>query len=291
MNARLNLFGAVSAAILAPATASALPSDCDEACLLQMADTFLGAVAAHDASLIEWNAYARWTLNGVELPFSEAVWALENEVSDAHRIVIPDVEAGEVGIITSWTFDGTPSLMAARLKVEWARLSEAEMIVVTQPAPPPTPPGTPPQPAPPGPQFAELGAPNPLFGETADQPESREALIAVADAYFDGVAADSPASVADDCARMENANPSDTCGDAGIFAPATEVAPRRYIADPSRGVVFAVARYNDDGVASERAPGSVLTGQMVKIVDGEVVAVEAVGERVFYYLPIGWGEK
>lgn len=285
----LNLLLAVSAAALMPAAATAAPpSECDRACLEAMADTFLRAVDESDASLIAWNAYGRWTMNGVELPFSEAVWGLENEMSDAHRIVVPDEAAGEVAIITTWTFDTVPSLMAARLKVEWGRLSGAETIVVTQPAPS-GPPGaqTPP---PPGPQFAELGAADPAFFETVDAPATREALIAVADAYFDGVAAGA-APAAADCTRVDNGAPAQGCADAGAFMPAVEVTPRRYLADPSRGLVFAVARLNDDGVASRQAPSSVLTGQVLKIVDGEVVRIEAVGERVFYYFPTGWDEQ
>lgn len=293
MNARLTILLAAAAplaAFLAPLPAAALPSECDEACLVAMAETFLTAVGEHDASLIAWNAYGSWTMNGIELPFSEAIWALENEMSGAHRIIVPDVEAGEVGVITTWTFDATPALMAARLKVEFGRLSEAETVIVTQPAPS-GPPGQQVAP-PPGPQFAELGAVNPAFAQAASAPASPGDLIAAADAYFDAMEAGAGLPLTADCTRVENGAPA-ACANAmadGPFAPAIEASPRRYLADPATGVVFVIARYNDDGVASQRAPGSVLTAQVLKIEGGDVAAAEVVGERVFYMLPTGWGE-
>lgn len=282
------LLAAVSAAALAPVAASALPSECDEACLVRTANDFLGAVGASDASLLDWNAYARWTLNGVELPFSEAVWGLVNEMSDAHRIVVPDVETGTVGVITTWTFDTTPSLMAARLKVDFGRLSEAETIVVTQPANPPAPPGSPQPPAIDWPQFAQLGAADPAFAAPVARPAPRAALIAAADAYIDGIVSGA-APLAADCARIDNGKAAESCAGTGIYRPVTEAAPRRYAAvDPARGLVFAVLRLNDDGAASRRAPGSVLLAAALKIEDGQVTRVETVGEDIFYYIPTGW---
>lgn len=285
---RLILAAAACASAFAasPALAQQHPSECDRACLEQTAQDFLAAVAAHDASLLDWNAYARWTLNGVELPFSEAIWGLENEVSGVRQIVVPDAETGEVGIVTTWTFDGTPALMAARLKVEWGRLSEAETIVVTQPGPS-GPPGAQ-VPPPPGPQFAELGALSPVFAETVAQPAARDALIVAADRWFDALASGGNATAAPDCVQTQNGAGAD-CSGPGAFAPVTEIAPRRYPAvDSSRGLVFAVARLNDDGAASQQAPGSTLAGYLLKIEDGQVAAAEAVGEAMFYYLPTGW---
>lgn len=287
---KTHLLSAAAALILSPAAALAAPSDCDEACLMQTANDFLNAVGESDPSLLEWTAYGRWTLNGFELPFSEAVWGLENEMSGAHRIIVPDAETGTVGIVANWTFDSTPSLMAARLKVEFGRLAEAETIVVTQPANPPVPPGSPQPPAVEWPAFAELGAADPVFSAPVAQPAARDALVAAAGAYLDGMIAGA-ASAAPDCARMDNGRAVEGCADTGIYGPVSEIAPRRYAAvDPARGLVFAVARLNDDGVASGQAPSSVLGAWVLKIEDGAVTRVESVGERVFYSLTTGWDE-
>mgnify|MGYP000374457518 CR=1 FL=1 len=268
--------GALCAAALAPAAVAA-PSECDRDCLVETAQDFLDAVAAHDASLLDWNAYARWTLNGIELPFSEAVWALENGVSDSYQYIVPDAETGEVGIVTTWTFDGTPALMAARLKVEWGRPSEAELIVNTQARDAET-------------DYAALA--NPLLGASTAIPEasrlSRDDLAGFADSYFDGLEAQAFGPVATSCARIVNGAPMESCG---LFEPehTDTVSPRRFAAvDPSRGLVFAIVRYNDDGVREGGAPNSTLAATVLRITNSEITRIETVAEGVHYMAPTGW---
>ena len=310
---------AVTALALASAGSAATAQDCDEACLRATADAFFDALVAHDPSMLDYNANARYTENGMELDFGDALWATASAAPERYRIYVPDPETGQIGMMATMEEFGSPSIMAARLKLERGRISEVEVIVNRQGQTSIS-------------QYAELDTPEPLFAEIIPPAErmERDALVAIANSYFDAIEEDDGtiAPFSERCARVENgaltagrsnrADPPSSTAEPGPFGDSgcadqlsrgsmdfiSSIDPRRIeVVDETRGLAFGIFRFNHDGDKAQLtlsdgtvvdtpafalSPSSTLIGELFRIEDGEIVRIEAIGEMVHYGAPTGW---
>src|SRR5688500_5692913 len=184
----------VAAALAASAAAvaqDAAQSGCDRQCLDGFVDTYLDALAAHDAKRARLAADVRMTENGVAVAPGEGLWKTAGARTD-YRIYAADVPAGQAGFIgTILQSDGKPLMLALRLTVVDRAIREVEMITGA----PFELPGSP-----------LVASPRPALSRTVPvrQRLSREQMIAVVERNFDGIVAADGSHFADDCQRVEN---------------------------------------------------------------------------------------
>lgn len=167
---------------------------CGRECLIGLLDRYLEAVLAHDPEMAPLAADFRGTQNAAPSLPGEGVWASVTDLGQLQRRYA-DPETGQalyVGLIGQ---GDTPYLVSLRIRVEAGRISEAEWLTS-------------------GPEMASFYNP---AGFVANPPpdaatapdasgETREAAIAAAQSYFDGIeAGDASAVLAyEDCFRIEN---------------------------------------------------------------------------------------
>jgi hypothetical protein len=259
-------------------------ADCDRACLEGMIDRYFAGVIADDPSLAPLAADVRFTENGQILPVGEGLWKSMKEAG-GYRIFVTDPDAGQVALITTVMEDhndpaqGTPSLLALRLKVEDGLITEIEQILERTAIPAPSYDAQgrlrPPQPT--AAQRVEArGQPREAFLAAVPENErmSRADLIATADKYFTGMQrndglGDYP--FGPDCDRIENGGQSTnvptpegqtrpdprtsngysaqwTCleqFESGLLYFVSRIRDRRWVAvDPERGLVAAFAFFD-----------------------------------------------
>jgi hypothetical protein len=293
---------------------------CGEECLTAVLDRFLAAMQAHDAAQAPLAAGARYTENGIELPFSKGLWRTYSGPG-SYRHVFADDDAGQVAMFASIKENGIDQLLMLRLKVESGAISEAEAIVQRRQST----------------SFINIEGLtlDPLWGERlapGDRP-TREQLIAAVDPYFDGLASGDGDSVpfADDCFRLENgittagvegqtrrvastptggqSRPLQGCSDqfnGGTTVYIQSVSPRRYlVVDEGRGLVFGMFHFDQPGdileakgkdgatrpmPAAAIRPFTTPVAELFKVRDGKIVAIEAIMTVVPYGSPDPWGE-
>lgn len=237
----LSALTAVCAA-LAAAGVLAQASDCNRSCLEDALDRYLEAVAANDPDRAGLSAAYRQTENAIAIPVGSGIWesvqgigAVERRYYDpatGHAVFFGILDEGEASAIA-----------ALRLKVSDGAIAEAEWNIGRARDP------------------GIRGEPGEVLFDidtlTAEPPAarvvparerlSRDALIAIANSYFDGItAADADVIRAHEgCDRFENGFRV-TAGDADCTAGQGSfnvifVAARRYIVDVEAQVVIASA--------------------------------------------------
>jgi len=233
---------------------------CAEACLRGFAHGYMDALAAHDPSALQLAPGVRFTENTRPLKLGDGLWGTVTAVG-AYRHYFTDPATGEVGLFSTVEEQGVPALFALRLKVEDFKISEAETIVVRK---------------------QDMGGflntdrtTKPIWDEITPPEEriSRDALVKVADSYFDALVQSSGdvAPFDDDCVRVENGiqtvndpsakpapgarngfNPGAmTCKDqinAQIFAYISRIEPRRFVVvDEPHQSVLAIVMFHHNG--------------------------------------------
>jgi hypothetical protein len=301
-------------AALAAVAAHAQPAEpCDRACLESFVDRFLEALIAHDSTRVPLADDAEYTENGQQLPLTQGLWQTASG-NATYRLYFADPVPGQVGFIGVIEENGSPVIIALRLRVANRRVAEAEMIAARVQSG----------------GFARVEnfvEPNPLFSTplTAEQRVPRAELIAAANSYFTGLdTEESGADVPFDprCQRRENGaitanNPEPNASemarlgckaqfDTGFSVIVTDVRERRYpIVDEERGLVYAIVFFDHSGAVESypRADGSVqpvtgvfrrpltfMIGELFKIEGGNIRQIEAVLLEVPYRMPSGWSE-
>jgi hypothetical protein len=204
--------------------------------------------------------------------------------------------------------NGLPSMLAARLKVENRQVTEIETSVLRRNADDPA--------------MASFAVDRPIWSERVpvNQRVSREALIDIADSYFEGItqARGDITPFSDLCVRFENGGQMTraenggavqqmTCQQqfaAGMLIIVTSVSNRRYLVIDEenqvasaivtfdhRGNLDAVPAGNPNNVTPAGAfgrPFSFLIFESFKIIDGEIRQVEATVFSVPYKMSPGW---
>jgi hypothetical protein len=254
---------------------------CDRACLQGFVEQYLDAWIARDPKRLPLTANAKYTENGQHLEFGDGSWNVATG-KGKYRLWVPDMETGQVGVITTVTEDGAApgqniaSMLALRLKVVNRQISEAEALFVrpaaggggrgAQAGPAVTP----------AQRLEELGTPHAIFLQPIPAAErmTRADLVRVANMYFSGMQQNDGQGeypFTDDCDRFENASRTTNaptpqgqtrpdprtastysgqwgCMEqfkSGLIHFVTRIRDRRYVAvDPEFGMVYSFAFFD-----------------------------------------------
>jgi hypothetical protein len=267
----------------------------------------------------------RFTEDGQELLIGDGLWNTMR-AKGHYRLFVTDVPAGQVAFFGSIEEDhrdpnqGTPALIALRLKVRNREITQIEQIVIRDENA--------------GKRVEALGSPNPVYLQAipANERMSRADLISTANKYFSGMQqndgkGDYP--FAADCNRLENGNqatnaptpagekrpdPKTATGysgqwscleqfQSGLLHFVNRIRDRRYVAvDEERGIVFAFAFFDHSGGATRTftvPDGRTITAgpvqpwtweiaELFKVEKGKIKKIEALLHRSPYGMLSGW---
>jgi hypothetical protein len=282
---------------------------CDAECLTQFADRYLDALTHRQPHRVPLAPNVRFTENGAELAIGDALWATADGLGE-NRLIFTDPESGGVMLYAGISEAGQPSMLAARLKVENRQITEIETSVLRRDADDPA--------------MASFAVDRPIWSQPVPQNQrvSREALIDIADSYFEGItqARGDITPFDDRCVRFENGGQMTlatentftpvqrmTCEEqfaAGMLIIVTSVSNRRYLViDEEDQVATAIATFdhrgNLDAVPFGNPNNTVPAGQFSrpfsfllfeswKIIDGKIRQIEATVFQVPYKMSPGW---
>src|SRR5690349_1268225 len=254
----------------AASTSLAQNSTCDRACLENTVDRFLDAFIKHDPALVSFARGVKYTENGQHLELGDGSWRTMVG-KGTYRLFVSDVAAGQVAFIGTLREenpqqkDGTPVLVALRLRLQGREISETELLVVRNENA--------------ARNCERLGMPNRLFLEPVPPGDrmTRADLVKTANMYFSGMQRNDGKGIypfADDCERFENGSPSTNVppkpGEAradpktatmyssqwgckeqfasGLLHFVSRIRDRRYVAvDQERGLVFSFVFFDHMG--------------------------------------------
>ncbi len=120
---------AAAAATWSPRLASQSAASCDRACLAGVMTAYLDSLVAHDPSKAPLAAGVRFTEDAKELPVGEGIWKTATKLRP-FRTDFLDAATGTAAVHAVLEENGTPVLLAARLRVVGRRITEVETIVV-----------------------------------------------------------------------------------------------------------------------------------------------------------------
>jgi len=114
-------------------TAAALPGadksarGCDRACLQGFVDSYLDAMAKHDASKLPVAAAVKFTENGKEMKLGEGFWKSAGQ--STYRLYALDPAAGDAAAQAAVAENGDLDTFFVRLKLKNKKITEAETLV------------------------------------------------------------------------------------------------------------------------------------------------------------------
>ena len=318
------LAAAACATMAGPTTLEAAPA-CDRACLIDLANSYLAALAAHDPASAPLADDVVFVENVTRMKPGQGLWESAAGQATEFRIYVPDPVQGTVGIMTvidRRSRDGVaPAQLAVRLKIADGRITEAEHLVADVPS-----------------EAARARLETPRAALTTAVPERermpRADLAAIAASYYDALdqSDGNLAPFADDCEREENglitAGPGlapapfdsldvngrppppvvrDCAGQMSSrrFAYIDSIDNRRVFAvDPVQGLAMGLSHFRQsmdrgpqlmiaaDGSRvmweEQRDPYDLPAAHVFKIEKGKIHEVEAIGIFVPYGSPTGW---
>ena len=215
--------------------------DCDRACLRTTLDQYLTAVTKHDPSSAPLFIGFRQTENATVVKLGSGVWKTVTALGKVQRRYLDPVtgHAGYFGLIEE---NGAPAIATVRLKVENKKISEAEWVISRK--------GDPGLNGPAGGNVFD--ADNLIANPPSDKPVakeariSREAMIAIANSYFDGITTHDGSIIMayPGCVRLEN----------GVTMAGRGAAPRGGGPDSVRDCTSGLETINIQNVAARRYP-------------------------------------
>ena len=253
---------------------------CTRESLKAATDKFLAALQAHNPSGLPLASGVKYTENGIVVAVGKGFWETAGKLTFKRGMV--DTQKCGTHTQTIIEENGKPMLYGVRLKVDKAKISEIESIVVR------------------GKEVLDVKA----ILDTKDQdwegilpPEqrsSRLAMMAVADDYFELFVQKQPRKVsilpfAKTCDRWENGMQTTKGGtNQGVTMPAHNCSPvgfadmihgpRRFLVDEETGIVVAYTLFNKVWPDFH----------MFKIRNGQVDWIQAYFEYGKKYETIGW---
>jgi hypothetical protein len=297
-------------ALGAAAESSSPLIDCDRACLYDIADQYLEAMAKQDPSRLPLSDQVQFTENSVQLTLGDGLWGTISGKRH-YNLKIADPAEGQVAFFEVVEEHGRPAILAGRIRVHGRKIEEVETVVSRKIDDAPFP------------VTESLRTPNATFAEDIpqDRRQPRARLISIADGYFDTLQLNDGTLFTQfhpDCNRIENGlqttnNPTIAgydiaklgCADQfrkGQYLYDDRVRDRRYpLVDEEKGVVFSAGfidhsgRIVDfrwtDGTPQKSMffyPHSYVFLEIFKIVDGQIRQVESVFANVPYSMPSPW---
>ena len=286
-------------------------SPCDRACLEGIADQYIEAMVAHDASQAPFAENVIFTENTIKLPLTEGLWYTASGTGD-FKFYICDPEEGQVAWTGIAKEHEIPVLLSVRLKVVHRQITEAESIVVRDVAEN---------------NLGNLKTPPPGFTEFLEPSEriSREEMLRMPDIYFEALDLldDTGIPWDEDAYRIENGMV--TCGKIpdmappppgfpsgsncktpdGIIPPVLKtihnVYPRRTpVVDVEKGLTWGLYCFNHRGIKTivmpdgsthnswASTPSSMPFADMFKIKNGKLRGILAFGVMLPYGIGDGW---
>jgi hypothetical protein len=267
----------------------AFAQDCDRACLRDTLTQYLDSLLKHEPATLPLAADVRFTEDHQELALGEGLWQTIESLGTFRQDIL-DVRNSTAGTHVLAMENGSPVLVAVRLKIAAGKITEVESTVVRTK------------------EEGMIFKPEAIVEAsaamnvtpTAAQRNTREDMIRLALLYPEGLRVGSfvkaDAQFAAEAYRFENgqlmAGPGCTffpnCGNireqglptlAGIQARVAAV-------DEEQGIVW--LRMNFGPGSLMRNPGELSVWEMFKIYDGRIQAVEAFMEEVPANTPFGW---
>ena len=215
--------------------------DCDRACLRTTLDQYLTAVTKHDPPSAPLFIGFRQTENATVVKLGSGVWKTVTALGKVQRRYLDPVsgQGGYFGLIEE---NGAPAIATVRLKVENKKITEAEWVISRQ--------GDPGLNGPAGGNVFDVD--NLVASPPPDKPVakeariSREAMIAVANSYFDGITTHDGSIIMayPGCIRLEN----------GVTMAGRGAAPRGGGPDAVRDCTSGLETINIQNVAARRYP-------------------------------------
>jgi len=292
---------------------------CDRACLVDMGEQYLAALGAHDPHRDPISPDARYTENGQELRMPDGLWRTVSAVG-SYRLRVTDPETGHVLIFSDMTENGSPLILASRLRVRDRRIVEIETVVARKDSNISAGASAGVQPRP------EALVPRPAFDQILppEQRRPRWQMIRIADSYFRALennnGVDTVPPFDDDCHRIENgvattnapltpgrprSTVNMTCKEAfglGYYREDTRMRGMRFLAvDEERGLVAVNGFFDHDAAlrsyklndgqtqtVTRTAPWTWMISEVFKIRDGRIWQVEAVLLSVPYGMKSNW---
>ncbi|HVZ23565.1 MAG TPA: hypothetical protein VG871_20975 [Vicinamibacterales bacterium] len=296
-----------------------VPANCDRACLEDLVNQYLAAVVAHDPKRLPLSADVRYTENDQVLDVGDGFWNTATGLGN-YKHYFADPVMSQVGFMGTMKEGRGLLLMALRLRVQLGRITEIETSYFRMGGGGPN-------------DIAAMDArlqPEPLWLQPAPNARrySRQELIDVANAYFEGVQRDDGKGFypfTDDCDRIENgshttnvatARPSTPGGfnymalgckaqlESGYLGIVTSIHHRRYpLVDEERGVVWAYSVFDMGGTVrtirltnGETADMGMFAGrassievtEAFRIENGLIRRVEMIGASVPYHFNSAW---
>lgn len=273
-------------------------AECGRDCLIGLLDRYLVAVVSHDPAAAPLAEDFRGTQNAVDTLPGEGIWASVTGLGALQRRYA-DPQTGQAVYLGLIGEGRTTAIASLRIRVEDRLISEAEWTIARDVEP-----------------FYNVAA------FTANPPpdpaglavgESREAAIAAAESYFDGIQmSDSGGVIAsEDCFRVENGTwmvgriperqpvepmraqpgfdapfrpvPGASCtgGFQNLEIPA--VSDRHYVFDSEAGMLWAAAMFNrPPGAIDGRGEplGPLYLSNLFRIADGEIRGIYSITVRL-----------
>jgi hypothetical protein len=304
----LLMFGLFAPGLLA--TKAQNPGACDRACLETIADEYIAAMVAHDASKAPFAPNVKFTENTIKLPLTEGLWFTASGVGD-FKFYVCDPQTGQVAWTGIAKEHNKPVLLSVRIKLVNRRITEAESIVVRDVNEK---------------VFGNLKSPPPAFTETLAPSErmTRSQMLRMPDIYFEALDKlnDSAIPWDKDAYRFENGMV--TCGSIpgavslpglpssqscktpdGIIPPMLKtiynVSPRRTpVVDEERGLTWGLYCFNHRGLATIKmpdgtmqpsyatTPSSMPFADIFKTKNGRLRGIFAFGTMLPYGIGDGW---
>jgi len=264
---------------------------CDRACLAQIITRYLDALVAHKPGDLPLSDKVRFTEDTIEMKVGEGLWKTASKLT-GYRQDILDVRQGVAGAHVVVEENGTPVMLAVRLKVEDQRVTEIETMVVRNQSE--------------GQIFdvAAVKTPNPAMNVTPERSQlnTREEATRIAVLYPEGLKTGSFVTVdvpfAASAYRFENgrlmAGPNCTFA-AGCDNIKTQRIPRlagikhRVVAvDEEQGIVWLRMDFGPGSLFGANAGKSLVVFEAFKVYGGQIHAVEAFMEAMPQGAPSGW---
>ena len=313
--------GLCLALVLARPASAETDRDCPRQCLVDIGEKYLKAMKAHDPAAAPLADNARYTENGVELQLPDGMWRTVTDVGE-YRLRVVDPEAGTLGMFSTMAENGSPIILASRLKVRDRKIVAIETVVARRDTAIAPGAGAGMQPE------AEALRERPQFSQVLPMPQRRPRwkLIEIANSYFRALennsGTDHVPPFASTCHRIENGvattnRPWDGkpprgaltygCAEAfglGYYREDTRLRDMRFLAvDEERGLVFAQGFFDHDAtVRSYRltngqtvnvprtAPWTWMMMETFRIADGKIDQVESVLLSVPYGMRPNWDD-
>jgi hypothetical protein len=102
---------------------------CDRDCLLQLSDTYVNALVAHDPSMVPLAQDAAVVENLARIQPGGGLWESATGGPTEFVVRVPDEQLQTVGWLGMMEREGEPALVAIRLKLEDGEIAEAEHLI------------------------------------------------------------------------------------------------------------------------------------------------------------------